>query len=417
MRARILMAILLLSSVLAAFRADAADPARPGGPLEYPHAGIALAIPEEFSCRTLRDPLEVLRAVRPGEGRTVLTLSLAAFPVDAKVTAEAFADAMLAELRRTRSVSDLKILGKAPLNVAGISGTARRIGYTAQAGKTVTVRAYFLRESKKPALRICYMLSVEAVGQHQAELQSIFGEVVESVRLPGLQHPSSETTGALGPMRKYEEHGFGIRLPIAWHVAAEGARHRAIAVWGGKVLLLETPAAIGQVDYLLGGRTGPRASVVVASIPEGVSPRVFAEQTVKAAASLTPGSKLLAEGPATMGGLHGHQRAVQLADKDDRPLPAPPLADGLKPYLVVRSVCVPEGRTGRGRGYSLLLRCLAADSKSAAALMDRLADGFELLTVAAVPATQPESEGGTTQPAAEPTSVPLTWPAPTTQRG
>ena len=363
-------------------------------PGDYPHAGVGLTLPPQFQPQTLRDPLDVVRAVGPADANgdiAPIALTLSAFPVDAKVTPEAFADAMLAELKRRGEIRKLKILNKAPIKVAGLDGTAYRLSYAFRGVKTVSVWLHFVQASKAPLARICYFLSLDAPAERRAQLQPIFTALVAGVRLIPLQRPSDKTMGALGAELTYESYGFSFRPPHSWYVGHTAQRHTGVMAVDGRLLLTKTVLHLGQTDYLSGGRRGVRSSLVLGSVPRGIDVQTYARQSLRALVSPSEQASPTAEAPAKLAGVTGHQyvcRPRPLRSPDPR-TPADD-APGQSAFLVIRSIVVPS-QTGPARGFSLLLRCRAADANAAAAMMDRLASGFRLPT----PTTRPAAEATT----------------------
>ena len=395
-----LLAVVLLAG---AAPADArAEPVEMAPPVEYPHAGIALAIPRELTPQALRDPFEVARAARAGGGRTVLALSVSAFPVDSKVQAGAFADAMLAELKRRPGVRKLKVRGRGPLKIAGSDAAARRISYiVGDRDRVVALWAVFVRQVEPPGVRICYFLSVEAAGEHQARIQPVFAEAAKRVRLIDLERPSAKTMGGPGLKLKDTRHGFSIRLPPAWYVLRAAGRHPAFTVWEGKVLVTETPLEMGQTDYLAGGRGGVKASVVVGNIPPGMTAAAFGDQAWRHAVQASARAARVSAGPVRVAGLQGHQGVMKLARRPAG-LADPRRKQPRATFVIVRALRVPPEKKGRrGRGYALLVRCRADDAEAAGAMMDRLAAGFELPGVTTKPTTLPAG-----RPATAPSTVP-----------
>ena len=108
-----------------------------GEVLAYPHAGIALAVPEGFEHRVLALPVDIVRAVRQISDRDQVSVVVMARLVAPSETADAYADMKEAQLKRSSDVKDLKILKKTSIPVAGLTGTARLVSLTS--GKTPAI--------------------------------------------------------------------------------------------------------------------------------------------------------------------------------------------------------------------------------------------------------------------------------------
>jgi len=393
----------VLAAVVLAGAAPAAaapeESGKMGAAIEYPHAGITVALPRTLTVQSARGPFEVVRAARREGGRTVLALSLSAFPVDAKAQADAFADAMLGELRRTKGVKKFKVRGKGSLKIAGTDAAARRISYfLGDRDKIAAVRAAFVRQIDKPAVRICYVLSIEAPATRAAEIQSVLAAVADGIELIDVARLSAETMVASRRTLKYAEHGFQIVPPRGWYVVPAAGRNRSIDEWRGKVLALEMPVQMGLTDYLAGGRAGAAAWVVVGTVPPGMPASVLAVRGARAAGQWPAGGRAVSDTAATIAELPARQQVVKVPRRSvvgPKKRPAT--------FIVTRALCVwPRAKGARGRGYALVLRCSASDGKAAAAVMDKLAAGLSLPGAATRP---------TSRPASRPATAPATAPA------
>lgn len=374
-----------------------AQPVEMRAPIELGHVGVSVAIPRGFVRRPLRDPLEVLRAAKVRDGNTVASLGLSVFPVDGKVSAAAMAGAMLAELKRRKDVRKFRVLGSAGLKIAELPAAGRRVSYTfGSVGKVQSVRATFVREippaGAAEARGLCYSLWMEAVAEQQGQLQGAFTELARSVKLVDLQRPSPRTMGVAGEWLGYDRDAFRMHVPSAWYAVRTAGQGRRVAVWRGQVLLVGAPLEMAQTDFVAGGRTGPRAAVVVGGIPEGVTAKVFARRAVGAAGYRTGETAVFSEGAAALGGVAGHQVILEVRDLPAGVDRAGPPPEGGKTFLVSRAICLaPTAAGDRGRAYAVVLRCRAPGRELAAAWMDRLAAGFGGPWAIPRPATQPAS--------------------------
>ena len=99
-----------------------------GKVFEFPHAGVALGVPEGFEPQNVGEPFDVMRAGLLKGAKSVQAVTLSAFPVAEKVTAAGFADAMTAELRKNLAIRHAKETPRVSVRVAGIEGRFARRG-------------------------------------------------------------------------------------------------------------------------------------------------------------------------------------------------------------------------------------------------------------------------------------------------
>lgn len=375
---------------------------------EFSHAGIALSVPKGFTPQPVGGPFDVMRAVRMQGDRAVQAVTLSAYCVAEKTPPDAFADAMLADLKANLSFRRVEELKKTPMQVAGIAGAGRLVSYELRGQKTTAARVYFVRTLKPTNVPVCYVLTVEAADQSKDDLLPILGEMVKTVALTNPQHPALLPVKALAAPVKDFKRGFSVRPPAGWFCAPT-------------VLGLQ----MGRADYLLGGAVVPLVNAMVLPVEAGQTSGGCARKAVETAKA-TAGEhgmvvKVLAEGPAKMGTLDGYQFILRQSaapapttapttapDKGKakpQPKPKPPAAP---PVLIVqRTVCVfPDLKTpattkpADGRNYSLVLITQGVEAKVASAMMDKIAAGFALLSPPKKPA-----------PATKPTTKPAPAPA------
>jgi hypothetical protein len=181
------------------------------------------------------------------------------------------------------------------------------------------------------------------------------------------------------------QDGLSVRVPRAWYVPPGRGRHRTVASWKGKVLVLSRPLEMAQTDYLAGGRDGAWATLVTARVAADMTADAMARKAIEASAYVRGRSRTLEAAAASLGGHAGRQYVVQCKGAE--------AAEGLETFVIARAACAsgrggPDGR----RGCALVLRCRAAGAEPAAAMMDRLAEGVQWAGQAATaPASRPAS--------------------------
>ena len=210
-----------------------------GKPIEYPHAGVAVAVPKDFHLQNLREPFDVMSAVMTEGGKSVQAVNLSAFPVDASVTAETFAAEMAAELKKSLAIRHLKVLKTVKeMDVAGAKGIGQSLKYVFRGVRTAAARVYFLRELATAKERLCYVLTVEsAASERKGTLIKLLGDVMKTLRQIPLRQPVSLKPPPLGPPHNELRLGISVRPPRGWFVAP-----------------LPAGLQMAQTDYLLDGQ-------------------------------------------------------------------------------------------------------------------------------------------------------------------
>ena len=350
----------------------------------YAHAGVLLAVPKDFDDRRPTEESEVMRAVRTVTGKPVQAVSLGAYCIGSKDSAEDFADAMEQNLAANLAVRKFKVLKKTPITIAGISGSARLLKYTFRGEATTAARAFFVRRLKTDDVSICYVLTVEAVAQHDDMLLPVLDRVIKTVKLTAVQHPVLLPVRlSVKPVRD-ERLGFAVRPPISWYVRS-------------------TPMGIsmGQTDYLTGGWPSPLVTVAVAEVAEGAKSKACLKKAIQpylaAAREGGPSVDILSHEVTKMGGNPAHQVMIRLTPKGSpatRPGKEPPAPDARQApgkaaqLRILRVICVAADKDRPFRSYAMIMVCRTAEMKAVRAAMDTIAGGFEVLSSTA-PDTRP----------------------------
>jgi len=350
-------------------------------PTAYPHAGVALSLPEGFSIQLDSDPFLVVRAVRARGSKASQAVTLSAYPVAEKVTTDSYADAMAEQLGKSLAIRNLKILKKRPIPVAGVTGSAARMSYSYRGVDTVAARVYFIREVKNRKLRICYVLTVESTPDLEKTLLPTLSCVIKSVKWVGVQAPSELALAAPGPAVVVKGKGYSIRPPAGWF-AGEAA----------------IGAFMGQADYLRGAQPTITMSVLTLAAGAKTTCRQICEGHLKRALAEAKKRNLRAEvlsnGPAAIGALKGHQFVLRQSQKTvsstQEAAPEPPVV------IVQRTVLAPRGGGKGVRAHSLVLICQGTDPAKARKIMDHVASSFRVLP----------TPGATTTTTSAPASAP-----------
>ena len=396
-------AILLLAVPVAVGAAETEKSAaiKMNKPVDFPHAGIRIALPAGFEFQTLSEEFQVMVATRVEGRQATQSLSLSAYPVGGEnVTAKEVLQRLLTPLKQDLAVRYLKVIKETRSRIAGIDGEARRLSYTYRGIKTVAVSACFIREveldgakAKTPSapiaskLYVAYVLTMEVALDYEKKLLRTFDEVVRGVGLIDFQRPIDITTiNFKGPFLKEFRKGYAIRVPKGWV--------------GG---LNELGVFIEQADYLLGGVASPSVQVVSAIIPEIMTARDCGKKAIEYEQNHGVKIEILSEAPTKLAGKGAYQYVLR---KSIEPVPAgtqpattpikgrpstrPSKTAAAAPIIEVRrGLCVPGRKKGEMRHYAIIVSCRDCDAKQAVEFMENLAAGFSLISI---PVEKPEKE-------------------------
>jgi len=386
--------VTLLGLVLSSAAGAAVEMA---APVEYPHAGLTLAVPEGFEFLQPLEPADIVRAVAMENKVPVQSVHLLALPVAEDVTAETFARGRMAQLRQDLAVRHLEVLKETTMPVAGIAGRAQRLKYTYRGQPTEAASVCFVREVSYPAVRICYLLTVECVAERAETLLPILGEVVKSIKLTVQRRTEELPAGQFGPPVRDLARGYSIRPPLRWFLVrtANG--------------LAAAQADLSGSGPEVGGLPLPQMRVITQQVAADATGESCAQDYVKraiVAASAPEGdlrAELLRHGPTTLAGRKGWQFLVRQAPKAEaqtRPaattMPAATRPAATRPaearpqamIIAQRTICVPCDE-GQRKSYSLVLLYPGAADEAAEKMLGQLAEGFDLCPVPRGPATQP----------------------------
>jgi hypothetical protein len=353
-------------------------------------AGMALAVPEGFVAQPLTGRFEVLRSTAVEDGKPVIAVTLSAFPVDEKVTADDFADARFAELKNDLVVRYPILLKRTPMPVAGVNGAARLLTYTYRGIDTVAAQVVFLRTSKPGETRICYAITVESAPTHQQRMLQVLGAVTKSASPTAMRHPDL-AAAARRPTRSVPNPALGaaIRCPDTWNTAVSAIGTES---W--------------QADFILGGEPVPSVRLFVTTPPAGASSSEACSNRYLAMARLAAKEhkqtcQVISEGAAAMGKLAAHEFVI----KQGPSATTAPSAGPAEPAIVIlqRTALASEADGSDPRAYVLVLTAREPDLTSASQLMAAAATSFERFAPTTQAGTQP-----TTRPSTQPAMQPAT---------
>ena len=422
--------VLALAAVLGAAAGLARAELPMGESVEYPHAGLAVAMPEDYQTLTVAQPFDISRAILSDKGQPVQAVTVAALPLeDPSVSAEELADAIITTQEQNLAIRNLQVLSKAAMKVADQPGAARFISYNFRGEQTVAASVVFCRTLSPGQRRLQYVITVEAIADRKAEVLPALGEVVKSIRLLTVVRPIDIPLKASGRIVEGPGGTYALPVPHGWFAQTS-----------------EAGVSLAQTDYVRGGEPALSACVLVADASPGETLQQHAEQCIAAAKRNASEegmeTEVLSDGPSKLGSAEAHQLVFE--ERLPRAASAPAMAasqpatamTGLPIHeanptsaaastepttstapavveeiaaaepnnvvIVQRSVLLsPAEAGGPVRRMTLALVCVDAKPPACVQVFDKLSEGMVLRAAAA---TAPAA----TQPASAPATAPTT---------
>ena len=370
-----LSGVLVSAAILAAFWAGgsvaigAEDEMQPA--VNYPHAGVSIAVPTGFTTHIVPDSAVVMRGGLMVGRQPVQAVTLSAFCVGPKTTASEFADYSAKVLKSKLSVRKFQALKSVSIKVAGITGVARLLKYTYDGVPTTAARVFFVRQIKGEGVYLCYALIVEVSAKHERKLLPTLDKIIKSIKLTALQSPASIPTRLSQRRLSDYRGGFSVRLPEGWY---------GESVKGG--------VSLGQKNYLINGVDSPQVAILSSTVKPDMSSQAFAKMAVSgslsAATQPSSGVELLSHGPAKVGDQDAYQYVLKITYEvapATQPVAATTSAKPVKVGKIeaVRVVCRRDSSGKSVRAYLFALSCLESDTKLVTPWFDALSKGFEYL--------------------------------------
>ncbi len=357
-------------------------------PVEYPNAGISIAVPQGFGPKIISAPFDVMSAAIEEAKRPVEAITLSAFPIADRGSAEEFAEGKMSDLQRNLAIRNLKTLRKTPMPVAGATGAARLVTYSFRGTPSVAAQVYFIRDIPNNPNRICYLLTVVTSVEKQAALLPVLGAVIKSVSFTSVKEPEVPAGIELEEPVRDLDLGFSIRLPKGWYLDRSGVGVEA-----------------GLVNYLQGGIPMPSIKVIAApasldaATSEACSKKLLA-MLQSAAVRNKQETRTVSDDKTVLGDLPAWQFGLQIVEK---PNPTPSLGGRQMGDVIIvnRTACL--NTPGKQPvAFTVTITAKAAEQVAAGKLMDAMAETFKAIGPTTQPATQSATAPAATQPATPP---------------
>jgi len=359
--------------------------------MEYPHAGIAVAVPEGFEMQRCTDPRDILTALRVQDTDPVQSVHLSGLVLDTKLSAKEFATERIDQLRKNLSVRNLELLRETSMPVAGVDGAAQRLRYTYRGEATEAASLAFVRPDSP---RICYLLSVECSSERADALLPVLGAVVKSISLIAVRRPTEIGIGKLGPAITDSRSAFRFAAPIGWFARQTNGQ-----------------LVVGQMDYRRSDASTaslpfPHMRIVVRNVDPGTDSKTSSEQSYREGLqkieqqSPQTEVKLVSKGPAKLADRPAYDHVLGLFPRSQptsEPVSTQPAAktpDRADEVIVIaqRTLCAESG--GETRSYSLVLLCPCPPDRPGIArtMLEDLSKGFSM---PGGPRTRPATQAST----------------------
>ena len=92
--------------------------------VEYPHAGVSVALPVEFESKIPQGAIQVANAVKMIDGKPEKLVVLSAAPVEPRDNPKSVADMVIEDLKRNPAVENVNIIKETKMPVGGMPGVA-----------------------------------------------------------------------------------------------------------------------------------------------------------------------------------------------------------------------------------------------------------------------------------------------------
>jgi len=355
---------------------------------EYPHAGIALAVPKGFVYLPPGKEFEVMRAGLVKEnGDLDIAVTLSVYPVAEGVTIDRYADATVDGVRRGLRTRKLRQLKNVRMTVADHECTVRLLSFLYLGVPRYAAMACVIRDVEGTKIRLAYVLVVECGEGCKDKLLGAYEAVVKSIRFTKIRRPASLGIRRLEDELKVHRWGFAVRRPKGWFAA-----------------LAPAGVEMFQTDYLMGGIRIPYVRISVERVGSDETAQSCGQSNLaiarKQAKDRNASSEVISTGMKKLGEKEAFQSVLKISAPTNR-------VDSDRTHdwttvIVTRTFCRIDPNTGWNVSCHVMLTCLDSEPRDAAAMMDKLAEGFRLLEMSAT------GPGATTAP----TTAPATETAP-----
>jgi hypothetical protein len=343
-----------------------------GEAINFPHAGVKLALPVGFKLQQLAHINKVFVAAQnAGGAKKPRSIAMSVYPLEGNVTKREFMNQMINRAKQDPSIKDVKVVEERTIPFLKTTALARLVTCRYHGSPVAVVRMCFSRSIKQPGwskdtppTKFMYQLGVGVLIEDTDSLLPAFAAVVDSISLTKLKSPVDLLKDAAGSEIADTQLGFAITLPSGW---------------AGR----KTPTGfeMGQMDIAGGGIVTPGVKVLLAIVPESFTPQSLAKNAFKL--RMQEGYKItvLSDKPAKLGQKEGRQFVIRkTAPKDEPKTPT----DGVvvKPrgsYIEAGRLILTPDKKGKKRMFALVVTCHKSSEAQAQALLETFAKRFRLL--------------------------------------
>ncbi len=336
-------------------------------PVEYPCAGIRLALPKGFEPRPLDRMRQVLKASKTIDGDP-MTIVLALQPVAQNVTARGLWEWAMEFWRTSPAISDLRLVEERNVSIANMPAVGRLFTYSSRGVDAAVLGLCFIREVDRPGLakdaepiRIGYGLVIMTTGKQMTSMIPVINGVARSAELTSIRRPIDTPLELTSATVRDLEGRYALKIPNGWSSGHD-----------------EMGVVMGRMDYLLAGVASPAVRVVALDVPESMSAKACGESAIDHATKQQGNKvKILSQGPAKMGGVEGYQfvveKRVPLATAENSKASE---AEFSQPFIEVGRIVGVPGRSGRQNFFAVVLTCHDCKAEQAETIMEKLAAEF-----------------------------------------
>ncbi len=317
-------------------------------PVDYPWAGVRLALPTEAR----QDRLSHINRVMTADAGTAddpQRIALSVYPIAEGVELQAVMASVTKYMNDQLGITNVTPETDAVVPFLDSTAAVNVLSCDYSGKRIVGARVCFIRESPSSGgQRLAYVLTMAVLEERSDELLPALAAVARSIELTDFSQPIDLPISFVGPRIADPQLGYSLRQPAGWVGSFD---HRGFSM--------------GQFDFTKGGAISPRVEVVVLTIPADQTPESFGKQAIEAKVAEGYEMTVLSHGQAELAGLEGYEFAVAKRSGET------------KSIEIARFTLVPLD-DDQQRLYALVVRCQGATEAQARTVLDAIASEFTL---------------------------------------
>ena len=276
-------------------------------PVDYPWAGVRMALPEGFK-QTQLTQINGIFAASGGNLEAPQRASLTVYPLPHDMDLTTLMDAITKDMDARIGVSEVKIEGDAIVPFYDKSAIIRQMSLEYSGNTFVGARVCFIRDVKTPSgeiKHVAYVLGLGMLEAHANELLPSLAAMMRSMEPIDFESPINLPVSTEGQQIADPQLGFSIHQPNGWAGAFD-----------------EDGFSMGQFDPLSGGIVSPRVEVIVHKITDGHTPQSIGQAAIEARTAEGFTMTVISHGETQLAGKDGYEFIVRKDHPGDDTTPA-----------------------------------------------------------------------------------------------